>query len=118
MSTPSRARLRYPSGGCAFDNNGSGEGSGRCYGLVTNQFTDNWLVGNHQLELVGLLRRHRPTQIAAGGCAVGQMEAPEDGGTGPILTEAAARMIKKMETFGVVQPPCVYAEGPSIIAFN
>ena len=55
-----------------------------------------------------------PPRSQPGGCAIGQMGAPEDGGTGPILTEAAARMSKKMETFGVVQPPCVYAEGPSI----
>ena len=76
VSTPSRARLRHPSGGRALDNNGSGEGSGQCYGLVTNLFTDSWLVGNHQLELVGLLRRHRPTQIAAGG-----MRRRSDGST-------------------------------------
>ena len=34
------------------------------------------------------------------------------------FTEAAAQMLRKMEKHGVVQPPRVYAEGPSIIAFN
>ena len=43
--------------------------------LVTNQLTENWLVCNHQPELVGLLRRLRPIQIAAG------VRHQTDGGT-------------------------------------
>ena len=39
-------------------------------------------------------------------------------GTEPILTEAAAQSLRQMEKHGVVQPPRVYAEGPSISAFN